>query len=54
MGTLGEAELDLPIVSDMHTYEIVVPSGYGEIRALRLVPSAKECVVSIRQIGFKE
>ena len=53
-GTSGEAEYDLPIVSGMHTYEIEVPSGCGEIRALRLAPSAKECVVSIRQIGFKE
>ena len=54
MGTLGGAEFNLPIASGMHTYEIDVPSGYGEIQALRLVPSAKECVVSIRQIGFRE
>ena len=54
MGSSGVAEFNLPIAPGMHTYEIDVPSGYGEIRALRLAPSAKECVVSIRQIGFKK
>lgn len=53
VGTAGEAVFNLPIASGMHTYEIDVPIGYGEIRSLRLEPSAKECVVSIRQIGFK-
>lgn len=52
IGTLGEAAFALPIVSQMHTYEIEVPSGCGEIHALRIAPSAKECVASVRQIIF--
>lgn len=53
-GTSGETTCVLPIVSEMHTYKTSVPSGCGEICALRLAPSAEECVVSIRRIGFEK
>lgn len=51
-GSEGEAEYALPIVSGMHAYEVDIASGCGEISSLRITTSAKECVVTVKQIGF--
>jgi hypothetical protein len=52
-GTLAKATASTPIVSGMHTYEIGVPAGLGEITSLRIVPDTVECVLSVKGIGFK-
>ncbi len=52
-GTLGELELSQPIVPEMHVYEFNIPEGLGDISSVRIKPTAPECVVSVRQIGFK-
>ncbi len=53
-GTLGECELSLPILQDMHKYEFSLPGNVGEINSVRIKPSAIECVMRVKEIGFKE
>jgi hypothetical protein len=53
-GSFGEREFALPIASGMHCYEIPLPAEKEEIRSLRLAPSVKECVVSVRRMGFRK
>lgn len=52
-GALGKCELSLPIVPDMHTYEFMLDGSIGEINTVMLKPSTIECVMNVRQIGFK-
>ena len=53
IGSTATAKLSLPIVPDMHVYEAAIPEGLGEISALRIVPSANECVLSVKAIEIK-
>ncbi len=53
-GSSGTTKLSLPIVSDMHLYEVAIPEGLGEISSLRIAPSTIECVLSVKAIEFKK
>ena len=53
VGSNGETTLTTPIVPDMHSYEVAVPEGLGEITSLRIAPSVMECVLSVKEIVFE-
>ena len=48
-----ETTVSIPIIPEMHRYEIAVPDGIGDITSLRITPSAMECVVSVMDLGFE-
>lgn len=52
-GTVGEATLTAPIITGMHRYELTLPDDLGEIKSLRICPSAIECVLSVKEIIFE-
>ena len=52
-GTAGEATLTTPIITGMHRYELTLPDDLGEIKSLRICPSAIECVLSVKEIIFE-
>ena len=52
-GTNCEAEVDLPVSADMQIREISVPAVCGEIKSLRISTGDRECVVTVKGIGFK-
>lgn len=46
--TVGDGEYTLPIVAGMSTYELSLSDG--EVSGLKIAPTAKECVVRLKQI----
>ena len=52
-GTAGKVTVSTPIVAGMHRYELASPTDIGDINMLRISPSAIECVLSVKEIGFE-
>ena len=53
-GSLGVQEYEVPIVSGMHSYELDLPNGAGEITSLYVSPSSTECVINVKRIAFRQ
>ena len=52
-GTNSEAELCMPVSAEMAVREIEVPAICGDVKSLRISTGDKECVVTVKEIGFK-
>ena len=53
-GGLNEKDYDLPIVSGLNTYKVKIDGELETVDSLHIKPSATECVITVKQIGFCE
>jgi hypothetical protein len=51
-GGLNEKDYDLPIVSGLNTYKVKIYGEFETVDSLYIKPSATECVITVKQIGF--
>ena len=51
-GTDGTHKAALPVASGMHVYETAPVDALGTVVTLRVSTSAKECVLTVRSLGF--
>lgn len=49
-----DKEYSLPIKSGMHLYEFPISDDIKEITSLRISPNSKDCVITVKQLGFKK
>jgi hypothetical protein len=49
-----EKEYDLPLVSGMNTYALKLSGEIGAVDSLHIKRSAAECVITVKQIGFRK